>query len=193
MSSAREESIPGYSSRFEALYQLAYPTDPGAAEEQNALAFYLSGLSDQAVARQVFTKLGNQKTVLNAIKLTKEKAQTYERYDALTSQVRRDRHTKSVTAEVQSDPMEALSLQLKRIDTRLGKIESRSKQHGGTPKQSNKHTAPQARPHKQTDVRRTTDSHSRRTTDSGRTCYRCRRTGHVRATCTAQYHTNRSP
>ena len=71
-------------------YQLAYPTDPGAAEEQNALAFYLSGLRDQAVARQVFTKLGNQKTVLNAIKLPKEKAQTYERYDALTSQVRRD-------------------------------------------------------------------------------------------------------
>ena len=69
-----EESIPGYSSRFKALYQLAYPTDPGAAEEQNALAFYLSGLSDQAVARQVFTKLGNEKTVLKAIKLKKGKS-----------------------------------------------------------------------------------------------------------------------
>ena len=69
--------------------------------------------------------------------------------------------------------MEALSLKLKRIDNRLGKIESRTRQHGGTSKQSNIHTAPQqayqARPHKQTDGRRTTDSHSRRITDSGRT------------------------
>ena len=50
-----------------------------------------------------------------------KKAQTYERYDALTSLVRRDRHTKSVkvaaaaAAEVQSNHMEALSLHLKRI------------------------------------------------------------------------------
>ena len=78
-----DKSIPGSSSRFKALYQLAYPTDPGPAE-------YLSGLINKAVARQVFTKLGNEKTVLDAIKLTKEKEQTYECYDTLTSQVRRD-------------------------------------------------------------------------------------------------------
>ena len=51
-------------------------TDGNSAVESErrwALAFYLSGFSDQAVARQVFTKPGNEKTVLNAIKLTRGK------------------------------------------------------------------------------------------------------------------------
>ena len=71
---------------FEKPYISWYtPRTQDAAEGQNALAFYLSGLSDRAVARQVFT----EKTLLNAIKLTKEKVKTYEHYDALTSQVTR--------------------------------------------------------------------------------------------------------
>ena len=192
------ETIQSYTQRYKTIYNLAYPVTPGAVEEQNALGFYLRGLSDQNLAKSVFTKLTEPRKLLEAFKLIHEKAQILERYKAIT--------LKNVNTSNDTNMYESFSLQLNQISTKLAKLQARDTTHGGTPKKSPPHQKQTTTPPKQQLQRRHSQQkqqqhhHQQRQPQQQRQswsqqvmCYRCGRPGHVRLACSAYWHVDGSP
>ena len=96
----------------------------------------MAGLKDQHFPKSVLGKLGCNKTVANAQEFVNSRAQTLERYTALTAKA--EQRSKNIAAAAATtdcvDSMEALALQLRRIDTCLAKLETDGKLYSGTPK-----------------------------------------------------------